>query len=262
MLTLFEEPPELDPIKASLRDCARELTAHLTPTGSDLCIQAHKILFQAQSPELDKILLVRTGNVECWCRGKLLFYFEEGDLIGCEPENFELRTDYAVRVDTYERQAFFSALASKPELQAAWLRLLAQRQAFFGVVITNLAREEVKFNPEIRRFGPGDTIIEQGGAGNEVYTLIDGQAGVFVDSVNVGEVLPDEIFGAIAALTHSPRTATVIARSDCMVLCLPREKFLDLIKARPATVEKLVDDMARKLVAVNQKVVAFETGKL
>lgn len=262
MFTLFEESAELEAIKSALRDSARIITAALTPTKSDHTVSAHSQLYVEGNQELGHILLLRAGNVEGWVGGKLMYYLEEGDIVSPPAPGVELRTDYAIKVDICAEGSFYSALAANSKLNAQWTHHLMLGQVFFMTLARNLAREEVKFSPEIRRFSPGDTIIEQGASNDEVYTLIDGQAGVFVNGVNVGEVLPDEIFGAIAALTRSPRTATVVARTECMVLQLPREKFLDLIKARPQTVEKLVDDMAKKLVALNEKVVAFETGKL
>ncbi|MDH5473810.1 MAG: cyclic nucleotide-binding domain-containing protein, partial [Gammaproteobacteria bacterium] len=115
--------------------------------------------------------------------------------------------------------------------------------------------DDAEFHPEIRQYNEQDTIIEEGGTDNEVYTLLSGSADVLVKDTQVGVIKRDEIFGAIAALTGTPRTAKVVATSDCTVLVVPSDRFQDLLKKRPDTVTKLIEDMARTIVASNQKIV-------
>ena len=62
----------------------------------------------------------------------------------------------------------------------------------------------------------------------------------------------------MAGLTGTKRTATVIATASSIVLSLQRDKFIELIKNRPNTVLKLIDDMARKIVSLNERVVELE----
>ena len=73
-------------------------------------------------------------------------------------------------------------------------------------------------------------------------------------------VLPDyrgsnEIFGALAAAADTFRTATVVARERSIVVSVPKEGFLSIIETRPATTLKLIQDMARSIVALNKTVV-------
>ncbi len=107
----------------------------------------------------------------------------------------------------------------------------------------------------MRNFAPSEVIIKQGTSGDEVYTLLNGHANVIVDGIIVGEVLADEIFGALAALTDMPRTASVVASQNCSVLSIEKDKFIELIQNRPLTVLKMVQDMARTIVDLNKKVV-------
>ena len=59
------------------------------------------------------------------------------------------------------------------------------------------------FHPEVRNYEQGDIIIQQGAKGDEVFTLISGNAHALVGETVVGEVKCDEIFGAIAATGSS-----------------------------------------------------------
>ena len=71
----------------------------------------------------------------------------------------------------------------------------------------------------------------------------------------VGEINTDEIFGAIAALTATRRTASIIAKTDCTALVVQSDRFKNLITVRPDTVTKLVEDMARTIISCNAKIV-------
>jgi CRP/FNR family cyclic AMP-dependent transcriptional regulator len=82
-----------------------------------------------------------------------------------------------------------------------------------------------------------------------------GLADVLVDDVPVGIISPGEIFGAMAALTHADRSATVRARSRCSVVKVPTSQFTDLIKSNPATIHALLTDMANSIVSLNEQLV-------
>jgi CRP-like cAMP-binding protein len=103
----------------------------------------------------------------------------------------------------------------------------------------------------------GDVLIAQGQQGSDVFTLIDGALDVVVDGIKVGHIDHGDIFGVISALADSPRSASIIAAADSLVLKLPREEFLQLMKSRPATVIELIRSMARALVGANDKVVSL-----
>lgn len=69
------------------------------------------------------------------------------------------------------------------------------------------------------------------------------------------EIIRDEIFGAIAALTATVRNANVIATSDCLVMVVPSDRFQSLLASRPEMVTKLIEDMARNIVSSNEQIV-------
>jgi len=85
--------------------------------------------------------------------------------------------------------------------------------------------------------------------------LIEGHADVLVDGKKVGEVLSDEIFEAMAAFSDTARNVTVRATKSCVVLSLPAQQFIGLMSSRPATVLKLINDMARALVTANKTLI-------
>jgi CRP-like cAMP-binding protein len=98
-------------------------------------------------------------------------------------------------------------------------------------------------------------IITQGERAQYVFNLTAGLADVLVDDVPVGIISPGEIFGAMAALTHADRSATVRARSRCSVVKVPTSQFTDLIRSNPATIHALLTDMANSIVSLNEQLV-------
>jgi len=108
--------------------------------------------------------------------------------------------------------------------------------------------------PEIRFYKSGDLIIRQGDPAEEVFTLVEGGAEVLHDLVKVGEINTGEIFGALASLGGEPRTASVVALTDCTVAVLKKDNFLALIETRPQTVEKFVKDLVSMVMDLNRKI--------
>ena len=103
-------------------------------------------------------------------------------------------------------------------------------------------------------FSAGDIIIREGDEANLVYTLKQGHAAAYQDGVKVGEILPGEIFGALAAFCNTPRNATVRASTLCRVEALGKEHFTDLAREQPELCVKLIQDMARLIGDLNESI--------
>jgi len=72
----------------------------------------------------------------------------------------------------------------------------------------------------------GDTIIKKGDMGREMYMLARGEVEVLDDSGQVVKTLKDgDIFGEIAILLSTPRTANVRAKTSCDLFVLDKADF-------------------------------------
>lgn len=76
-----------------------------------------------------------------------------------------------------------------------------------------------------RRLEEGQTLVEQGEAGRDVFLLLDGILSVEVDGEAVAELGPGTITGERAVLEDGSRTATLRARSACNVAVVPPDAF-------------------------------------
>jgi CRP/FNR family cyclic AMP-dependent transcriptional regulator len=208
-----------------------------------------------------KMFVPREPGLSYIKNGRMLYFYEPGDLIGVEEyfakDAIEIRAEFAVTLDAINYDEFFAQVHSNHNLTMLWHQCLSCKFQLLSLIIDTLTKEPRNFTPEMRHYQAGELIVRQGDPAPDVLNMVEGHADVFVDDIKVGEVLSDEIFGALATLTDTPRTATVIASRSAMVLALPKEKFVELIETRPHTALKMVADMARSVVELNKRVVGL-----
>jgi CRP/FNR family transcriptional regulator, cyclic AMP receptor protein len=256
MYSLFEIPPGAKKLLNRSREALDKVLAAVKSTGNVL-IPITPDLYADQN-RWGKLYRLTSGQLSLIIRDEIVFTFEEGDLVGLEHafglSEAKVSGEFAVRADEYDAAALQESIVSAG-MTSLWNEYLTTRLNGETRIIAALGRGEKQFTPEIRNHQPGETIIAEGTSADEVYTLLQGHLNVLVGGVKVGEILPDEIFGALAALTESPRTATVVTSEESLVLSLRRDKFLELMQHRPGTVLNMVKDMARTIVDLNEKVV-------
>lgn len=71
--------------------------------------------------------------------------------------------------------------------------------------------------PRRRRLTAGETLVEQGRPGSELYLLLDGVLAVEVDGEHLADVGPGAVVGERAVLEGGRRTATLRASTPCHV---------------------------------------------
>jgi serine/threonine-protein kinase len=80
-----------------------------------------------------------------------------------------------------------------------------------------------------RRVPAGEHIVREGDLADAAYVIVSGRALVYktVDGERrvLREVGPGDVFGEMAILNSSPRTASVEAIEDCLLTVLARDVF-------------------------------------
>jgi Cyclic nucleotide-binding domain len=87
-----------------------------------------------------------------------------------------------------------------------------------------LSRIIIGSDPPFRRLRPGETLVEQGDPGDELFLLFDGVLSVEQDGQPVVEVGPGAILGEMALLEGGRRTATLRAVTRCRVAVVPGDR--------------------------------------
>ena len=55
------------------------------------------------------------------------------------------------------------------------------------------------------------------------------------------------IVGELSLLNDGPRSATVVADTDCRVLLIPRDRFIEFVRANPDVALKLLRNLAHRV---------------
>lgn len=68
---------------------------------------------------------------------------------------------------------------------------------------------------------------------DKMYLLLEGQVALSAKGKPLGAVKLGEIFGEMAAISDSPRSATAVAKSDCRVISLDDKGFYSALQKKP-----------------------------
>ncbi len=102
--------------------------------------------------------------------------------------------------------------------------------AFVTAIETELERDlsqavmDIKKLPR-RTLEPGETLVEQGAEGDDLFLVLDGALDVEVDGKTVAQVGPGAMLGERAAVEGGPRTATLRAVTPCRLAVLSPDQI-------------------------------------
>ena len=133
-------------------------------------------------------------------------------------------------------------MPTKPEAlkQVPLFNELNQRQ---------LKRLAAKFKE--RRFLPGGTVVRQGKmSGVGFFVVVEGEAAVSVDGVEVARLGAGDYFGELALIAERERTATVTAETALDCLEIPIWDFREFVKDDPDVSWKLLRHVVGMLLDV------------
>lgn len=82
-------------------------------------------------------------------------------------------------------------------------------------------------------FKAGQPIFKEGETGDQMFVLIEGVVDVKVGDKVVGSFEPIEILGEMAVIDPGPRSASVVAQSDCRVVSINQKRFTGMVQTRP-----------------------------
>lgn len=210
---------------------------------------------------------VDSGTLTVRYRHRNVCLLEEGDMLlpdiagSADPDAaVSYGSEAGASLASYPALEFMQQVFANSATTKLWTRLLVTYSGMMLRLAAAATAVDVVTTPGFEVFEPGDIIIAQGDRAHFVFNMTSGVADVLVDGVQVGRISAGEIFGAMAALTHADRSATVRARTACSVVKVPTNQFAELIRSNPGTIQSLLSDMANSIVSLNEQIVRLQGG--
>jgi CRP/FNR family transcriptional regulator, cyclic AMP receptor protein len=107
---------------------------------------------------------------------------------------------------------------------------------------------------EGKHYTAGQTIIEAGTNGATMYVVLDGEVEIHIGGQEPSVGGPGTIFGEMALIDDDPRSATVIAKTDCRLLEIDHRRFESLVAETPYFALEVMHVMADRLRKSNARV--------
>jgi CRP-like cAMP-binding protein len=99
-----------------------------------------------------------------------------------------------------------------------------------------------------RLFASGEAIVREGDPGGSMFIVKRGRVAVTIgpEAREVAAIEAGGYFGEMSLLTGDHRTATVVARGDCLVLEIAADAFRAYVQSRPEVIDHLAEAAAAR----------------
>jgi CRP-like cAMP-binding protein len=115
-----------------------------------------------------------------------------------------------------------------------------------------------------RRYEAGEPIVDYLDGSDDVYFIVSGEARASIYSldgkaVTFSDLAAGELFGELAAIDGGPRSASIEARSDCLVASMPAQSFREVLAVEPAIALTLLRQLAARVRALTTRIYEFSS---
>ena len=117
------------------------------------------------------------------------------------------------------------------------------REVDFGIIL--------KLGGVARHYAAGETIMVEGEPRSHMFYLHKGKAAVLAKGREVEQVEAGGIFGEMAMIDYGPRSASVVAKTDCEAVEIDEKLFLLLVRQTPFFAIDVMRTLVRRLRAMN-----------
>jgi CRP-like cAMP-binding protein len=134
---------------------------------------------------------------------------------------------------------------------------------FFAVLEPSVL-QQVQRRCSWRHHEPEGLIVDYLDTSDDVFFVIDGEVRVTIYSssgkvVSFCELGPGEVFGEYAAIDGDPRSASVEARTNCLIASMSGGEFLRIFQTHPAVALAVARHLVRTIRALDRRVYEFST---
>ena len=105
-------------------------------------------------------------------------------------------------------------------------------------------------------YAAGQVIFEDGQTRDFMYVVKKGEVDIVVRSQVVETVGEEGFFGELALIDRAPRSATAIAKTDCVLIKIDERQFLYLVQETPFFALSVMRTMATRIRRRNAQTIS------
>jgi CRP-like cAMP-binding protein len=220
----------------------------------------------------DRMYYLVEGQVGIFSQGKPVGTIKAGQIFGEmaaiteSPRSATAASHTPCKVISLDDKGFKAALQKKPEFALMMLGMLIQRLRGMIAKLSGVpSAQDVKDSPRVfdktllaslarglgdqaqQRYNRGQVIMVAGQTGALMYVVLEGKVAISIRGAVVQFVGPGAVFGEMALIDQSPRAANAAAESDCILLGINRQVFLNLVKSDPTFGSSLLTAVAERV---------------
>lgn len=225
-----------------------------------------------------RIYLLLDGDVMLTRAGKPLDLVPPGEIFGEmaaiaeAPRSATATVRKNCRVLSLDEKAFQSALQKMPEFALMLMSVMAQRLRRGVARLAAAKKTSVEVlehrntldkkmlaelqaalgDPVPSTAAAGKTVVTKGALGACMFVVTQGRIAISVDGTVIEHVGPGVAFGEMALIDRSGRSATATAETDCAWLLIGKDKFVDMVRARPAFGIALMRSMSARVLHIGK----------
>ena len=150
-----------------------------------------------------------------------------------------------VRSHNTERRHSLACISAFKDLSSEALERIERRCSWWG-------------------YTPGKLIVDYSDGTDDVFFITEGNALVTLYSadgraVSFRDLGPGAVFGEYSAIDGNPRSASIAARTSCLVASMSAATFRELLQTEPAVVQALLPQLVMTMRALITRVYEFST---
>ena len=97
-------------------------------------------------------------------------------------------------------------------------------------------------------FAAGQTIFHEGDPAEIMYVVLEGSVAIKVGNQIVETAVPGDLFGEMALIDATSRSATAIATTDCKLAPIDQERFEFLVQQVPIFARHIMKVMKNRII--------------
>lgn len=87
-----------------------------------------------------------------------------------------------------------------------------------------------KESDDYRTYNKGEIVFNAGSVALEMFIIKEGEVDILYNEQVLETLKPGDIFGEMALIDDRPRSATTLAKTDCKLVPIDKERFCFLIQ--------------------------------